>query len=178
MENNFSRLENIGYYCSSHPEANLIVDTGVLLLFLVGIYDPDYIEICPLFTENGKFYKKGHFELIKEILQHFPNKIIITPHVLSEVNMLRKKISQERRNDYLVKMIQELDKHQEHCVPLKILLGNGAVVQFDFTDVSLVEATGKNNWILLTDDLPLYVAFNAKVPMINFNSVVAMEQLK
>ncbi len=178
MQNSLSSLDEIERYHSNHPEANLIVDTSALLLFLVGVYDPSYVESCPLLTENNKYYRREHFELIKKILQRFPDKIIITPHVLSEVNMLSKKIGKDKRQDYFVKIIEELKKHNEHCIPLKVLLGNGAVIQFGFTDVSLVETADKNKWIVLTDDLPLYIAFNGKVPMINFNSVVAMEQLR
>ncbi len=177
MENNLSNLDEIERFRFSHYDTHLIVDTSALLLFLVGVYDPDYVEHCPLLTENGKYYKKKQFELIEKIFQRFPGKIIITPHVLSEVNMLSKKIGEEYRNDYFLALVRELEKHQEYCIPLKVLLKNGAIVEFGFTDISLIEAAEKNKWIVLTDDLRLYMAFNTKVPMINFNRVVAMEQL-
>jgi rRNA-processing protein FCF1 len=177
MENRLSTLDEIGRYCSSHPGANLVVDTSALLLFLVGIYSPDYIGECPFFTENGKFYRKEDFELVWEIFKRFPNKIVVTPHVVSEINMLSKKIGKDRRSDYFRKVIQELERHKERCIPLKILLKNGAIIEFGFTDMSLIEIAEQNQWMILTDDLPLYMAFNSKVPMINLNSVIAAGRL-
>ncbi len=177
MKNNLSSLDEISRYRSSHPESHLIVDTSALLLFFIGIYDTDYLDGCPLFTENGKFYKKEHFELIKKILNRFPDKIIITPHVLSEINMLSKKIDPHKRNDYFIKLILELQKYKEDCIDLKVLLKNGGVIKFGFTDISLVEVAEKKKWIVLTDDMQFYIAFNNTVPMISFNKVVAMEQL-
>ena len=177
MENSLSTLNEISHYCLTHSEANLIVDTSALVLFIVGIYDPDYVDCCPLMTENDKFYKKKDFELIEEILKRFPNKIIITPHVLAEVNMLSKKISPDRRSAYFTKLIQELEKHKEHCVELKVLLKNGVVIQFGFTDVSLIEAAEKNKWAVLTDDFKLWQAFHEKVAIINFSRVATAEQL-
>jgi hypothetical protein len=177
MANNLSTLEEISRFCSSHSEAHLIVDTSALVLFLVGIYNPDYIKICPLLTENGKFYDKQHFELIKKVIARFPNKIIITPHVLAEVNMLSKKVATDKRTAYFLKMISELKNHKEHCVPMKLLLENGAIIEFGFTDVSLAETANQNKWIILTDDLPFFIAFNEKIPMISFSRMVAAQQV-
>ncbi|MBI5220591.1 MAG: hypothetical protein HY978_02000 [Candidatus Liptonbacteria bacterium] len=172
--NNLANLAEIQDYRLYNPGAQLLLDTNVLLIFLVGIYDEDYLKECPLMTDNNKNYGKEHFDLVQEILKCFIYKIVITPQVLAEIYMLSsKKIKPPSRfNEYFVGLINQLKKCREEHIPLKILLeGNGSVVRFGFTDISLVEAAKKLKSAILTDDFPLYEAFREVVPVIYFSQV-------
>ncbi len=178
QNNNLSSLDGIALYRSKNLESHLIVDTNVLLLFLVGIYDPNYLKDCPLTKKMGKVYDEKHFNLVKKIIEHFLYKVIITPHILSEVNMLSRTGIKPKSllNDYFLNLINELKKWKEDTVELKILLRKGSVIEFGFTDISLIEMAKENennNWIILTDDFNLYRNFIEKVPIIYFSSVVA-----
>ncbi len=175
--NSLSTLEEISSYRRSHPAACLIVDTNTLLLFLIGNFDKDYLKECPLMLDNGKCYTEKHFDLIQKIVSIFINKIYITPHILSEVNMLtRKKIKAGGKiKDFFEKIVKQLEKCNEEQVGMEVILRNGGLIKFGFTDISLVEAASKNEWAIITDEIQLYITYNEKLPVIYFSSVVASE---
>jgi len=177
MINNLSTLKEIELYHFKRNEAHLILDTNVLLLFLVGIYDIDYLKDCPLMTSGNKTYNKEHFELVEKIIKRFPNKIVITPHIISEMNMLsRIKIKPENRlNDYFIKLIRKLENYKEHLIALKILLNSVGIIEFGITDISLIEVAKQKKWLILTDDFNLYRAFEKEGFVIYFSRVVANE---
>lgn len=175
--NSLSTLDEISYYRRTNPAASLIIDTNILFLFFIGVFNCDYLKECPLITDNGKNYTTEHFELMKKILSIFLYKIIITPHIVSEINMLsRKRIKPETKmNEVFSKMVQQLENCQEEQVELKIILKNGGVLKFGFTDISLIEAATKNKWVILTDEFELYSTYYTNVPIVYFNTVVANE---
>lgn len=177
MSSNLYNLKEIERYCSKRNEAHLILDTNVLLLFLVGIYNVNYLKDCPLMTDGKKVYDKRHFELIEKIIKRFPNKIVITPHIISEVNMLsRIHIKPENRlKDYFTKLIKQLENCKEHLIALKILLNSGGVIEFGITDISLIEAAKQNKWLILTNDSGLYYKFADYGFIIYFDTIVANE---
>lgn len=177
MPNNLYNLKDIECYCFKRNEAHLILDTNVLLLFLVGIYDVNYLKDCPLMTDGNKTYDKEHFELVEKIIKRFSNKIVITPHILSEVNMLsRIRIKPEDRlRDYFTKLIKQLENYKEHLIPLKILLNSEGAIEFGITDISLIEAAKQKKWLILTNDSNLYYKFIDYGFVIYFDSIVANE---
>lgn len=177
MPSNLSTLKEIELYHFQRNEAHLILDTNVLLLFLVGAYDPNYIKDCPLMKEGNKVYEVQHFELVKKIIERFPNKIVVTPHIISEVNMLSQiNIKpKDRLGDYFMNLIKQLESYKEHLVALKILLNSGGVVEFGITDISLIEAAKQNKWLILTDDSGLYYKFAEYGFVMYFNTIVANE---
>ena len=128
-------------------------------------------------TGGKKIYDKKHFELVEKIIKQFPNKIVVTPHIISEMNMLSQiNIKPENRlRDYFTKLIKQLENYKEHLVPLKILLNSGGIIEFGITDISLIEAAKQNKWLILTDDSGLYYKFAEYGFIIYFNTIVANE---
>ena len=174
--NRLYSLQDITSFCLSKPDAKLIVDTNIFLLLFIGIYDPEYLKRCPLMTGNGKNYEKKHFDLMLEILGRFRNNIVITPHILSEINMLsRRDIKTPHFDAYFTKMVKKLENCKEHLVELGALLKSGGIREFGFADISLVEAAREKKWAILTDEFDLYRTFNEHVPIIYFSAVVAQE---
>jgi|GEM_PF-4361455 len=101
MINTLSNLEEIAIFRRNYHAAKLIIDTNTLLLLFVGTYDLNYLSSCPLMTDNGKNYKSRDFDVLKKIIQIFVGNVVITPHVLSEVNMLvRKRIKEPHRTPH------------------------------------------------------------------------------
>lgn len=172
--NRLSTLSEISQYYTQNSDSYLIIDTIVLLLLVIGDYDKDYIELCELMTSQG--YKKEHFDVIQEILKRFRHKIVITPHVLSEINMHSKKIKPPRFRKYFETLKKQLGNIRENHVNLEILLRNVGLITFGFTDLSLVELARKENHVILTDDWKLYGTYHEKVPIIKF-TVVATNEL-
>jgi len=175
IRNNLSCLEEVTNYRSNHSDSYLIVDTNVLLLLLVGIYDKAYLKECSLMKENGKCYGEEHFELMKKILGIFLYRVVITPHILSEINMHSKRISSGRFEAYFSRMLEQLERFKEHYVSMEILSKNDAIIRFGFTDISLVEVAKSNKWVILTDEFQLKRTFSECLPIIYFTNIVTSE---
>jgi len=173
-----SDINKIGYYRFRHPEACLILDTNILLLFLIGIYDKGYLKYCPLMTDNGKNYTEEHFDLLEKILKIFIGRIVITPQILAEVNSLSRirLFKGKKLNEYFPRIIQEIEKWEENYIHFRTLLKEREqVIQFGFTDISIIATAKDKGYAILTDELDLYRNFLEQVAIISFSTIVAYE---
>lgn len=174
--NNLSSLDEISLFCSKKIGANLIIDTNIFLLLFLGTYNKDYMRKSSLMTNNNKNYTNEHYDLMLEIIKRFRNNIVITPHVLSEINMLsRRDVKKPHFEPYFTKMLEKLLTYKEHLVELQILLKNKGINEFGFTDMTLIEAATKNDWAILTDEINLYTKYRETVPVIYFSNIVVTE---
>ena len=174
-----STLEEIRDYRYKHTEYQLIIDTNILLLFLIGIYDQNYLKNCSLLKENGKNYNINHFNLLKNILDIFLNKLTVTPHIISEINMLAQKtVDKGRKIAYIESIIKTLKKCDECHIEFNKIAQNNDVVEFGFADISLIESAHQSNYILLTDERDLYFKFYESIPIIYFSSIITTDLYK
>lgn len=85
----------------------VIVDTNLFLLYVAGAIDRDLIE-----KEKGiKDLKQSDYDLLEELLAPVGGKIILTPHIATEVDNLTKRFSpylQGRFRDALKAVFSEL----------------------------------------------------------------------
>ena len=58
-------------------------------------------------------------------------------------------------------------------MPLKIISKNNALIEFGFTDISLIEAAKDKKWVILTDEFELKRVFSDELPVIYFSNIVA-----
>ncbi|MDD4382554.1 MAG: hypothetical protein PHD49_00170 [Candidatus Shapirobacteria bacterium] len=173
--NNLSSLEEISQFRAKHYSAELIIDTNILLLLLVGAYDKEFLTNCGLMTENGKNYKIEDYNVLIKIVARFLNKITITPQITAEIWSLSKtKIPSVIFNKYFSQTLESLKSYQEKNIPLSVILQNHQqVLEFGFTDIGLTEAARENKAIILTDEYPFYATFREKIPIIKFSNIVA-----
>lgn len=173
-----SNIDEIAYYRLRHPEAYLILDTNILLLFLVGIYDKSYLKDCPSMTDNGKNYTEEHFDLLEKIIKIFVDRIAITPQILAEVNSLSRTrtFKGKKLNEYFARMIKGIEKWEENYIHFRILLKEREqVIQFGFTDISITATAKDKGYAILTDEFDLYQNFIEQVAIIYFSTIVAYE---
>lgn len=174
--NSFQEIE---YYRGRYPEACLLIDTNILLLYLVGVYDPTYVKSCPLMTNNNRNYDERHFGLLKNILTYFTGKLYITPHVLPEIWSLSDKHIKRGEMEferYFKSVLKELQACHEYNVGITTLITRGAeIIKFGFTDTGLVVAAQANGWCILTDEGRLHRTYEETLAMIYFQGVVARE---
>jgi hypothetical protein len=174
--NNLFTLEGIKKYRLKHTDSYLLVDTNIFLLFLIGTYDEKFLKECTLMKNNGKCYEKKHFDLLKKILSIFVHKVAITPHIVSEISMLsriHKPSDQKKFSEYFTKIIKEIERCVEHHITLSIITNNGALVDFGFADVSLIESAKEKKSVVLTDEFEIQRVFGEDLPVIYFTNVVA-----
>ena len=143
----------------------VLVDANLLLLYVVGVYDPNWIE---RFKRTSKFVKDD-FELLDRLLRHFQT-VATTPPVLAEVSNFLGHLPEGARRDctkLFCSLIPELD--DAHC-PSEELCGHPYSRRFRLTDTGIAEVSEEAD-LVVTDDLPLHhrLMNDEQQDSINFN---------
>jgi len=81
--------------------AKVVIDTGPLLLFLAGNYDPESIPKMKRLKYDGKPCNAVHYDILKQYLNHAKDRLI-TPGILSEAwNLIDNDISNRKDKEDL-----------------------------------------------------------------------------
>lgn len=159
-------LAEVERFVIQYRPKGLIVDTNIFLLLLIGIYDPSFISQCRLTQQ----YTPEDFELLKKILSFF-RKIIIIPHVLTEIsNLSKRRILPPNLYAYFDSTVNFLKSTEEHQLPLSSLLQIEVkkIADFGFTDVAILELAKQIKMPVLTNDAPFYAHSYKQIPVFNF----------
>ncbi len=79
-----------------YKSSGLLIDTNILLLFFVGSFDKLWIE---RFKGTRDRYSVEDFDLFVRFLKRF-DRIVTTPHILSEVSNLSRGFVEPARTAY------------------------------------------------------------------------------
>lgn len=169
--------ETIKRYIRGHELEGIILDTNILILLLVGFFNPSLITTYKALVNSNKHYSEEDYTRICEILSWFGNKLIITPQVLSEISSLIIKDNQglykEERDKFISSVIAKLKSSAEHHLESVVLWGKELKILRDFglTDMNLFEISKIKNIPILTDDVPFYLYAYKDIPIINYQSI-------
>ncbi|MFA6129956.1 MAG: hypothetical protein WC731_03110 [Candidatus Omnitrophota bacterium] len=149
-----------------YSSKGIILDTNVFLLYLIGVYDQNFISNCGRLNK----FDKADFSILCSFLKHF-TKILTTPQILSELsNLSLAEIKQPKLAMYLKDFVKVLKDSREEYIHKDILVANPLVYKFGLTDLSIFESAHKNKCMVLTEDFDLYTyLINNKCIAINFN---------
>lgn len=144
----------------------IIVDTNILLLLVVGAYRPKLIG-----TDRLSSFTQEDHDLLLNLLANFKT-VVVTPHVLTEVNNLAfLMIAKPHRYDLQTafrKIIESEYLREEH-LPATEIAGRRAFLPFGLTDAS-ISAICQQSYLVLTDDGALSAFLSdEKIDVINFN---------
>lgn len=154
-----------------YASRGLLIDTNVLLLYFVGLYDETYITE---FKRTIK-YTRQDYHLVRDLAAAF-HRLIITPHILSELSNLSLQIKGRRITAYFARVVEVLQAAKEIQVPKEPLLADECLPQFGFTDLSIAEAARHEECLVLTDEWALSSTLDAKgCAVINFNHLRGMQ---
>lgn len=153
-----------------YSKIGLIIDTNLLLLYLVGIYD---VNLITNFKRTAK-YTSEDFNIIDNFLKYF-NKVITTPYILSELSNLSLQIKEPKKKDYFIYLIKVLKQYYEEHIAKDTILDSRELYllpQIGFTDLSIIEAVKKNEYLVFTDDFKLTGYLQSlKFDVINLNHI-------
>jgi hypothetical protein len=162
----------VDYYSdmlSRYRNKGLLVDTGLLLLFLVGALDRDRIQRF----KRTMTFKAEDFDLLGRILALFA-KVVTTPSILTEVSNLLGQLPEEILPAQYELFANAVPKMDEMYAPSRELAAQSFFTKFGLTDSSIIEAS-KGKYLVLTVDFPLFSYLsNAGVDAINFNHLRAL----
>ena len=160
-----------------YKSKGIIVDTNLLILFVVGGYDISYIEKCNRI--KNKRYTIEDYRFVNNLLASFA-KIYVTPQVLAEFSNLSfndiKGQAFLKYFEYVLKIIRE---SSEGYISKDIILNISMFKKFGFTDASIFKLASKEKLPVITDDLPLHhYLINCGIRSINMDSIRAASWLK
>lgn len=125
----------------------IVIDTGPLLLYLVGSYDKRYLSRFS--------YDEHEFLLLIRFLSRF-KKVIVTPQVLAEAsNLAKRRLKEEHYPIFICRSIILLVGIWEEYVAKDEILKRSELARFGITDASLLSTVDRDK-LLLTDDAPLF----------------------
>ena len=165
-------LHAIELYIYKYRPDGLIIDTNLLILFLVGKFDESFIEKCKLVKGD---YCIRDYNILCQIIKRF-KKIVITPHIITELsNLSKKEFRDQSLLSYFSVFINLCKKSffEENNVYLKDILEIDLVIvaDFGFTDVAIYQLSKKGNFAVITSDGKFSARFNKEIPIIEFNSI-------
>ncbi|OPY51832.1 MAG: hypothetical protein A4E49_02096 [Methanosaeta sp. PtaU1.Bin112] len=163
--------------------AKVAIDTGPLLLFLAGNYDPRYISKIKRIKYDGIACNEIHYDILSQYLSKTKERLI-TPGILSEVwNLIDNDICNKTEKNEIFKsninyfrLINEVYVSKNDILSDKYFESNAW--KFGFSDASLVLCAKNNNACLLTNDYPLFnICKHLKIDSSHLNTILALADL-
>lgn len=149
---------------NQYRSRGVVVDTNVLLLLFVGRCDPSLITE---FTRTRKFGGDDYKSLCR-FLKPF-DRIVTTPHILSEVSNLSRGFEEPARTQYWESFGSKITSLSEEYVASATAAQMSCFRHLGLTDAGIMHlAHGAH--LVLTDDLELSGRLaKAGVDVLNFN---------
>ncbi|MBL0156761.1 MAG: hypothetical protein IPP47_06610 [Bryobacterales bacterium] len=145
-------MNSVEPWSSLDNRAGLLIDTNLLVLFVVGTVNPDRISN---FKRTSR-YTHSDFDLLCRVIGYF-TPLYTLPHVMAEVSNLTDMTGPERLMARLV-LKAALETLQEPAVPSILACQNGYYQRLGLVDAAIAAASQEQRCAVLTDDLDLYVA--------------------
>ena len=130
----------------------LLLDTNLLVLFVVGSFDKNLIER----HKRTKTFTRDNFDLLVEIINSAP-KVSATSQVLAETSNLVAQIGEPIRSVLMRQLALVIQAVGEEHVDAQAACQHEAFTRLGVTDCGILEYLSTNAALLLTDDLNLYL---------------------
>lgn len=130
----------------------IIVDSNIMLLFLVGCYDINYIN---MFKRTMKYTTEEYY-FVRDLLTtyYYKDKVYTSPHILTELSNLSK-IEGDRRSKYFNFFTKILNNTCEIYIEKNKILEFKELPKFGITDIGIFKIAKEKNLLVLTDDFRL-----------------------
>lgn len=154
----------IGRYRS----AGVLVDTNLLLLYFVGLYDQGLIERWG--RTNDRFVSVDYDTLLL-LLERF-DRWVVTPHVLTEVSNLLGYLAEPAKTECRQLFGQTIRSlMEEKRTSGDVLSKHHIFLSLGIADASIADAAA-GLYLVLTDDFDLYgYLANEGIGVLNFNEI-------
>jgi hypothetical protein len=149
---------------SKEKEKDVLIDTNLLLLLIVGTCDRDRIAKF----KRTETFTKDDYDLLVKIIRFF-KQVVVTPNILTEVSNLLGQLPEDLAPDFYKHFSSEVSNLLEKFSPSRELVIQDYFLKFGLTDSSII-LNAKEKYVVLTVDLPLFGYLGNKgVKAINFN---------
>ena len=145
---------------------SIVIDTNLLLLFVVGLTSMDYIEK----HKRLQVYTRRDFEELSIILSRYQS-ILLTPNTLTETSNLASYIQEPAKSEIMLVLKYLIEKFDEEYVHSKEVVKRQEFVRLGLADATLLELSSRGATVVTTD-LSLYLAImDSGKEAVNFNHI-------
>jgi rRNA-processing protein FCF1 len=157
-------MSSSGDPASAFRREGLLIDSNLLLLLFVGLYDRARIE---KFKRTSQFTIED-FQLLLTFIRRF-KLVVTTPSILTEVSNLLGQLSGNLKASLYEHFAEAIKSLYEHYTPSHELGSEKTFPVFGLTDTAILEAA-RDKYLVLTDDFRLSQYLEHKhVAVVNFN---------
>ncbi len=149
-----------------YKRSGLIVDTNLLLLWFMGLFNPAHISRF----KRTQTFTEDDYVLLTDLLKQF-KKILTTPHILTEVSNLSAQLGESLQYRYFDTFAANLEQLEEVYIPVINISKTPEFRRFGITDTGIF-FLAKGRYLVLTDDFRLsqYLRYQG-IDVINFNHI-------
>lgn len=140
-------IQNIDCLIEYYQSKGIIIDTDIMLVYIVGSCDLDYIS---QFKRTDKYCAEDH-KVISYVISCFSKKVV-TPHILAELSNLSLQARKEEREDYFNIFMELLKRTTEDYIGKDIVLSFPLFPIIGVTDLGIIEAAKKSSYLVFTND--------------------------
>lgn len=142
----------------------LLIDTNVLLVWVVGSFLPNLIKSF----KRTASYTPTDYDLIYQLINN-SQRIITTPGILAEVSNLSGQMKKNIREKFWTDFKTKLELFQEEYQPSMEIANEPAFKYIGLVDSGVISAA-RNGYLVLTDDARLnYELEKAGLSSLNLN---------
>jgi rRNA-processing protein FCF1 len=151
---------------AQYKSKGVLIDTNLLLLLVVGAYDPERIS---RFKRTDKF-TADDFYTLAAFFNSF-DRVVTTPHVLTEVSNLAGQLPDALKTAFYSLFAQHIALLEEYYVESRQLSSVSQFPKLGLTDCGIMELS-RNQYLVLTDDFRLAGHLDSQgIDVINFNHI-------
>jgi len=149
---------------SRYRSKGVLIDTNLLLVYFVGVYDPQRIA---KFKRTVAFAVEDFYTLLAFF--KFFDRVVTTPNILTEVNGFSNQLPDDIKPAYYPEFAKHLAGLEEHYIESRKVSSLAHFNKFGLTDAGIIELV-RDQFLVLTNDLRLasYLQ-NVGVDVVNFN---------
>ena len=136
-------------YIKSKYSIPIFIDTGPLLLLLVGTFNKDLIGNAKRIKE----YSINHYDILIQYLAG--RKINVTPGVLAEVSNLANSIKNFQFEEFIEQNLSSLNELGECFISKNIIINSKEFPSMGYTDTSIILSAIEEKGEVLTGDQSL-----------------------
>lgn len=145
----------------------VLLDANLLILYLVGSHDPRLIQT----TKATRQFNKQDFEFVARLVAYM-ERLVTTPHVLTEVNGLSNTgVPRRHRYDYLSTFREQIGGMVEVLAEAKEIALRDVFLRLGLTDAAII-TLATDGPLVVSTDLDLCVALESRgLDVVNYNHI-------
>jgi hypothetical protein len=143
-------MNQLDYFVSKYNNKCVILDTNILLVYLVGCID---VRLISFFKRTSSRFCEDDFEVLNKIFSKF-KKFITTPNILTEVSNLGGQLGGGYKIRFFEILSDFINQTPEQYVKSSDIAIDNDFIKFGITDRGVLELS-KDDYLIITDDYKL-----------------------